>query len=414
MSARTLLVSPRFHFIVTHSLDDSRSYIGAADSFASVWFPNARVAHEFVHLFAVALPLTGIVFFPIVGATLDGLGLPSATLLVSVLSCAFGVADIIGVPTAHWVNIFIMGFYRAAVFGVLSTFVAINFGYASFGRAVSCRTVLLSCLFFSSLSLWRLPPSHLSFRFFRRSQSRVQWGSCFFLAGMANFAIGPLIADALRHKLFLYVNIVLTAIGGLLVVFPLYLFVEHARRTRLLRAEAEVVSRYGEALSASSDGDDETLSDDALPEPTPSMMILPATGSGSGGGGANVASSPAFAGAAAVASSSSPMHRQLHSSSLSSSMSARSMSSYRSLLATHVGSVRHRRSTSTDADAVAYSMPTPTTTPTRARQTTSFRTTSADAGEPATPPSRSTRAAPPRRTKSMAPRLSFDDKPNIQ
>jgi MFS family permease len=145
---------------------------------------NELKAEFFTEMFAYFLPLVGVASVPVIGILLDRMGLLlSIWVLVAsgVLYAIFSLLLFMPIEVQLITFIFV-AFFRALLFSVMATYVAVEFSFAHFGKL---------------------------------------WGIVFLMGGIVN--LGEYVMTVAAHGEYFWINVVMMALSLLCIVFPLYL-----------------------------------------------------------------------------------------------------------------------------------------------------------------------------------------------
>ena len=139
-------------------------------------------------MFAIILPVGGILSVPIIGIFLDKLGLTFSIWALCISGALYaGLAVCVFLPIqVQYVTFVVVAFYRALLFSVMATYVAVEFSFVHFGKL---------------------------------------WGTVFLLGGLVNLG-EYFMVDAVHKYLggdFFWFNIVMLILSVLVVIFPLML-----------------------------------------------------------------------------------------------------------------------------------------------------------------------------------------------
>ena len=160
-------------------------YIGTVSSQLAFLSPSS--AEAWTTAFTLVLPIGGVLSIPIVGWFMDRCSLTTAMTALSVAATAFGVFNAVPVLGVQAVTFVLMAFFRAFLFGGMSSYVAIVFGFANFGQL---------------------------------------WGLIMFSSGILNFG-SVAIEFATLHALggnFFWPNTAMALGSALLIVFPIWIW----------------------------------------------------------------------------------------------------------------------------------------------------------------------------------------------
>eukprot|EP01126_Amoeba_proteus_P044655 TRINITY_DN4970_c0_g1_i8.p1 TRINITY_DN4970_c0_g1~~TRINITY_DN4970_c0_g1_i8.p1 ORF type:complete len:410 (-),score=45.25 TRINITY_DN4970_c0_g1_i8:157-1386(-) len=164
-------------------------YIGSVEGQLSNCFgvTEAEIT-TFTNVFGILLPLVGVTSVPLVGWIIDRFGLLFSIFVLTLSGNIYGLLSLLTMlPVQVQVVTFVMvALFRALLFSVMATYVAVKWGMQDFGKL---------------------------------------WGIIFFLGGIINvllYLLGNEIQTKLNNQYF-WPNAVLTIVSLLLMAFPFYL-----------------------------------------------------------------------------------------------------------------------------------------------------------------------------------------------
>jgi len=112
-------------------------YIGTVDQqLSSFRGANHQKVTEYSSIFALLLPLVGVVSVPFVGWSLDKFGIWFSVVLLCVSGNLYALTSLFFMfPLPVQIITFVMvGIFRALLFSVMATFVAVRWGFEDFGK----------------------------------------------------------------------------------------------------------------------------------------------------------------------------------------------------------------------------------------------------------------------------------------
>lgn len=160
-------------------------YIGTVA--AQLNFLSPDTGEIWTQVFTLVLPVGGVLSIPIVGWFMDRCSLTVSMTALTVAATLFGITNTIPNLYVQAVTFVLMAFFRAFLFGGMSSYVALIFGFTNFGQL---------------------------------------WGLIMFTSGILNF-ISIVVEWATLHYLqsnFLIPNAVLAGTSALLLLFPLWIW----------------------------------------------------------------------------------------------------------------------------------------------------------------------------------------------
>src|SRR3989338_1246118 len=159
-------------------------YIGTVNSQLAHLSPESGDAWTLA--FTFVLPAGGVLSIPIVGWFMDKCSLTVAMMALSVAATAFGVFNAIPVLGVQAVTFVLMAFFRAFLFGGMSSYIVIVFGFDNFGQLWGLITSSSGLLNFASVA--------------------IEWATLHSLAGN-----------------FFWPNAGMAAVSAVLIAFPIWI-----------------------------------------------------------------------------------------------------------------------------------------------------------------------------------------------
>jgi len=99
-------------------------------------FPGIEhaTAELYLDIFALMLPLGGVLSAPVIGAVIDKKGIVFSLVLINTVGLFYGIISLVPILPVQLVTFLLLCVFRPCMYAAMSAFVAVYFGFANFGK----------------------------------------------------------------------------------------------------------------------------------------------------------------------------------------------------------------------------------------------------------------------------------------